>query len=250
MLKNSDKYQNSTHFSYNEKPYKPENKNRKDLVVFIAIFVVGVLVLLGFAKILSPNVDVEIAGEDEYNVVNDDYENDIANGNVDKRLKNLKMEDDGKDSEHSEIFSPEYDEKVILPKQKRKTVGEIEAEIQNNKEHAQEKEASESKPEAPKAHKHEAEPAAPLPQKAETKPAPQPAQIVNAKVVVGYYSTEKQAEVAKTIIQEAGVGVNPIVKSMDGYYTLQVGAYTSKEKAQQAANHLLKSNFPARVIVE
>lgn len=249
MLKNSDKYQNSTHFSYNEKRYKQDNKNQKDLVVFIAIFFVGVLVLLGFAKILSPNVDVEIAGEDEYNVVNNFDDNDITSGNIDERLKNLKKEDDGQNGENSEIFSPEYDEKVILPKQKKKTVGEIEAEIQNKKELQPEKEMPELKSEPPKTHKTETMTAPLPPQKDESKQISS-TQIVNAKVVVGYYSTEKQAEVAKTIIQDAGIGVNPIVKNMDGYYTLQVGAYTSKEKAQQAANHLLKSNFPARVIVE
>ena len=51
-------------------------------------------------------------------------------------------------------------------------------------------------------------------------------------------------------MQDAGVNTTPVVKNLGGYYTLQVGAYTSREKAQQAANNLLKSNFPARVITE
>ena len=41
-----------------------------------------------------------------------------------------------------------------------------------------------------------------------------PEQIVNAKVVVGYYASEKQAEVAKSIIQDAGLGVTPLVKNL------------------------------------
>jgi hypothetical protein len=124
------------------------------------------------------------------------------------------------------------DEKVIIPTKPRKTVGEIEAE--------QAKIADEQEAKQPEVEE----------KPKETKPAPQPAQIVNARVVVGYYATEKQAEVAKTILQDAGVGVTPLVKNLGGYYTLQVGSYSSKEKAQQAANSLLKSNFPARVITD
>ena len=97
---------------------------------------------------------------------------------------------------------------------------------------------------------HKSAVSAPAPQEKKIQATPQPAQIVNAKVVVGYYATEKQAEVAKSIIQDAGVGVSPVVKNLGGYYTLQVGSYSSREKAQQAANNLLKNNFPARVIVD
>ena len=56
-----------------------------------------------------------------------------------------------------------------------------------------------------------------------------------------------QAEVAKSIIQDAGLGVSPIVKNIGGSYTLQVGVYSTHERAQQEVNSLLKSNFPARI---
>jgi len=73
-------------------------------------------------------------------------------------------------------------------------------------------------------------------------------QPVVTRVVVGSYATEKQAEVAKSIIQDAGLGITPVVKNIGGYYTLQVGSYSSKEKAQQVMNNLLRSNFPARTV--
>ena len=38
---------------------------------------------------------------------------------------------------------------------------------------------------------------------------------MNAKVVVGYYATEKQAEVAKSIMQDAGVNTTPVVKTSE-----------------------------------
>lgn len=248
MLKDTDKYETSAHFSYSQYKKKVKKSPNRDIVVFVSVFIIGVLIILGFAKILSPNVDVGIADENE---IVSAVEEETAPSLIDERLKRLQMEDSGKKEGDEEIFSPELDEKVVLPNHNRKTVGQMEAEMadlmnaqkneQNVKE--QEKSASQNHEQKNSASEKAEQPKAP-------EKAPQPAQIVNAKVVVGYYATEKQAEVAKSIIQDAGVGVTPIVKNLGGYYTLQVGAYTSREKAQQAANNLLKSNFPARVIVE
>lgn len=231
MLKDTEKYNNTEKYSYKEYRQKVKGNSNKDITVFISVFVIGVLIILGFVKILSPNVDVSIANKDEY------AELDEETGGIDDRLKNLQMEDSAHIAEDEEMFSPELDEKVVLPKQIRKTVGEMEAEMLDAK--AQEKKMNEPEKEIKEENK-------PTVQVQEN----QPAQVVNARVVVGYYATEKQAEVAKSIIQDAGLGVTPLVKSMGGYYTLQVGSYSSVEKAQQAANNLLKSNFPARVVTE
>ena len=230
MLKDTDRYENSKeNVSYREYKKKIKNNSNKDLTVFISVFIIGVLIILGFVKILSPNVDVSIAGEEEYTQF------DEETGVIDERLKALQKEDRAKIASDEEMFSPELDEKVILPKKIGKTVGEMEAEMLDTK--AQEQKANEPSQDAKEVEKNIA---------AEK----QPAHSVNARVVVGYYASEKQAEVAKSIIQDAGLGVTPLVKNIGEYYTLQVGSYSSVDKAQQAANSLLKSNFPARVITE
>ncbi len=249
MPKNTDKYNNESHFTYSDYKQKVNKKPNRDIVVFISVFIVGVLILLGFAKILSPNVDVGISGpEEEFT-----YEDDETSSVIDERLKSIQQEDSS-NAGNDEMFSPELDEKVILPKQVRKTVGEMEAEMQNIKEQQQKAELETKKTqehqEKKTEHSEAVQNSSAQVQHTATQEQKPVQQIVNAKVVVGYYATEKQAEVAKTIIQDAGLGVVPMVKSMNGYYTLQVGSYGSKEKAQQAANNLLKSNFPARVIVE
>ena len=236
MLKNTDKFEDSTHFS--------RTSNNRDLMIFVSVFMVGVLIILGFAKILSPNVDVAISVNDENAISAEDDETTSATSIIDERLRKLKIEDEGKKEGEEEMFSPELDERVILPKQRRKTVGEMEAE----KNKAAENKVTEQK-------LNEAHDSVTQAAKESVKPAPKPqapvaTPSVNAKVVVGYYATEKQADVAKSIIQDAGLGVTPIVKNMGGYYTLQVGSYSTREKAQQFANSLLKSNFPARVVVE
>ncbi len=81
-------------------------------------------------------------------------------------------------------------------------------------------------------------------------PVPQPTNSITARVVVGSYATQAQAEVAKGILQESGLGVIPHIRQLGGAYTLQVGAYSSKDAANNLANKLLMNNYPARVIVE
>ena len=240
MLKDNKYNNSSTHFSYNDYKKKVKKGPNKDLMIFVSVFLIGLLIILGFVKILSPNVDVEIASNDEYS----QEEENIEQNSIDERLKDLQLEDSDKQKDDEQMFSSELDEKVVIPKQSRKTEGEKEAEDQ--KIQYQQKAQERILPNFPETIK----PQQTTTEKKEPASAPAPAKSVNAKVVVGYYATNEQAEVAKSIIQDAGIGVTPIVKNMGNYYTLQVGSYTSAEKAQQAANDLLKSNFPARVIQE
>ena len=232
MLKDTDRYkkENEIHFTNNEyKRKKPVKQSNKDVVVFISVFLIGLLIILGFAKILSPNVDVEIADNEEYS----EFEDELPAGSVDERLKHLQMEDEHGAGD-DKMFSPELDEKVVLPSQTKKTSGEIELEELEKAKKLEEK-AAEATPEQPKKEEKSA-------------PAPSTASNTTYRVVVGQYATDKQAEVAKSILQDAGLGVSPIVKNIGGTYTLQVGVFSSKDKAQQLSNNLLKSNFPARVV--
>ncbi len=256
MLKNADKYETSSHFSYNDYKKKVKKSPNSDLMVFVSVFIIGLLIILGFAKVLSPNVDVGISvNDEEVAPVSDIEEENTTPMAIDERLRRIQMEDEGKVEGDEEMFSPELDEKVVLPTQHRKTVGQIEAEkavelMDESKKLEHDVNDVSKAIQAQNVSPIHQNTASPVHQQQTSAPAPVTEQIVNAKVVVGYYATDKQAEVAKSIIQDAGLGVTPIVKNLGGYYTLQVGSYSSREKAQQAANNLLKSNFPARVIVE
>lgn len=225
MLKDIDKYDTSAHFSYNDYKKKVKKPPNRDVMIFASVFIIGMLIILGFVKILSPNVDVVISKEGETLSSDEDGFMSV----VDDRLKRLQMEDDGRQLGDDEMFSPELDEKVVLPNLKKKIEQQKEAQAQEEKKAEEEKTVKAEEP---------------------PKPVVKPETSVNAKVVVGYYATEKQAEVAKSILQDAGLDVTPVVKNLGGYYTLQVGSYSTRERAQQAANNLLKSNFPARVIIE
>lgn len=248
MLKNSSKFENSSHFSYNEYKKKVNKKGNKDVKIFVTAFFAGLLIILGLARLFAPNVEIGISSDNEISAADD--ENQMSASSVDDRLNSLKLEDDGKKVTDETMFSPELDEKVILPHQNKPTVGQVEAE--NNIEKVQQKENSvDVKPADSTTVTHTSKPqeksqsGTGIPQQNSAQPVEK---IVISRVVVGSYATEKQAEVAKSIMQDAGIGVTPVVKNIGGYYTLQVGSYTSKEKAQQMMNNLLRNNFPARVI--
>lgn len=247
MLKNSSKFENSSHFSYNEYKKKVNKKTNKDVKIFVSVFFAGLLVLLGLAKLLAPNVDIGISATNEIASMDDDASSAAA---IDERLKSLKLEDDKKRQEDENMFSPELDEKVVLPQQNKPTVGQIEAEnnlLNEQKEKEKEKVVVQETPKVGTQH-----PTRPqdngLSVTLQQQQTPIPETHSISRVVVGSYATEKQAEVAKSIMQDAGLGITPVVKNIGGYYTLQVGSYSSKEKAQQMMNNLLKSNFPARVV--
>jgi len=203
-------------------------KNPNDgIAIFVSAFFILLLLFLGIAKQISPDVDVTIGGDD----VADSETMGIEKTSVDERLKLLQMEDNGMAGE-DDTFAPELDEKVVIPED-------------NKKEEKQEPVKQEEPVKLPE------KDATPKP--AETaSPAPKPVQQVNtaSKVVVGYYATKEQAEVAKGIIAESGLNISPFVRSIGGAYTIQVGSYSTREKAQTVVNDLLRNNYPARIIVE
>jgi hypothetical protein len=259
MLKNAEKTEQTSHFTYEEYKKKSNKGANKDVLVFVSVFAVGLIVLLGFAKVLSPNVDVAISVDNEIAAM----EEEARAAAIDERLRHIKMEDDGVevDEEADKMFSPELDEKVVIPNQRKKTVGEIEAEKASKnlstEDFAKANDSINAFKPLPKEEAEEvvkeikvqqAQPKVEKPQKPQAAPVSAPVKPSITRVVVGYYASEKQAEVAKSIIQDAGLGITPLVKNIGGYYTLQVGSYSTKEAAQAAANNLLKANFPARIV--
>lgn len=208
-----------SHISYKEYQKKVTKKPNENIAMFVSAFFILLLLFLGIAKQLSPEIDVTIGDDNETSTVD--------KSEVDDRLKLLQMEDNGN------MFASDLDEKVVLPENKKEEEQKVEKN-QTNEEEVKlvvEKEAS--------------------PKPAETaSPAPKITQPASQKVVVGYYNTKEQAEVAKGIIAESGLNISPFVRSIGGAYTIQVGSYSSREKAQTVVNDLLRNNYPARIISE
>lgn len=208
------------HISYKDYQKKVAKNPNEGMAIFVSAFFILLLLFLGIAKQISPDVDVTIGDDSEVTSETSGIEKSI-----DERLKLLQMEDKGR--QEDETFATELDEKVVLP----------EKQTEDKKEHAKE--------ETPvKLPDKEA-----TPKPAETASAA-PVTSQSAKVVVGYYSSKEQAEVAKGIISESGLNISPYVRNIGGAYTIQVGSYSSREKAQTVVNDLLRNNYPARIIME
>lgn len=230
-----------SHMSYrkNKKNTTAKNKN-EGIVLFVAAFFVMLLIFLGLAKQLSPDIDVSIGNEGEDSVEG------FVRGNVDSRLEDIQNEDkthDNAQKEDEEMFDNDLEEKVVIKK---------DSESKTDKESIMQEETTARK-QTPQKNEEKAG----NQQKQSASPSPQstaaPAPVVyktTARVIVGSYATAEQAEVAKGIIQEAGLNIAPIVRNIGGIYTIQTGAFSSREAAQNSAAQLLKNNFPARVIIE
>ena len=216
-----------SHISYKEYQKKVTKKPNEGMIIFVSAFFILLLLFLGIAKQLSPEIDVAI-GDDENATATEDV---VDKTNVDDRLKLLQQEDEGKRAQ-DDTFASELDEKVVLPDHKKVAVN-------SNATTQDEPVTLPDKTVNPKP----VVTSSPAPKAVTTQSAP-------VKVVVGYYSTRDQAEVAKGIIAESGMNISPYVKSIGGAYTIQIGSYTTREKAQSVANELLRNNYPARIIME
>lgn len=222
--------------SYDRYKKKKSDSSKSGVLVAVTTFFVALLFFTVVAKSLSPDVDVSIG---------DDSQTDVKETGlgvkkfIDERLKMIQMEDNSagvsinkgnkrasEDAGEYNKYFQEAEEKVTLPK----TNGSEEV-------------------------TYEEEPVKPAVSKAP--PRPTPKELSNpfespkmSKVYVGRYSNADQARVAQEILMDSGLGVTPFIKDLGGSYTLQVGSYSSRAKAEGLASELQRNSFPARIVQE
>ena len=256
------------HISYREYKKRLAKKPHQSFVIFVSTFFILLLAFLGIAKLMAPKVDITIGDTPE---VAYDNEND-PRGNVDERLKKIQDEDNNFTGAVDSGFSYELDEKVKIPDKKAKESEPLQQKEEPpivldkkndslipNSVKEQIKEINQKQANNPESSPKPS--SAPVPQVSgheqitikpeSTAPVPVPTSSVRTyKVYVGSYDSAAQAEVAKTILAESGLSAATFVKNVNGVYTLQVGSYSSQDKAFAAAQDLLKNNFPARVVAD
>lgn len=221
-----------SHISYKDYQKKVTKNPNEGIIIFVSTFFILLLLFLGIAKQISPEVDVSIGDENS-----DTQTEAVDKSAVDGRLKLLQDEDSQTANKTDNTFADELDEKVVIPDSTKKADKEEEGTNASETPITLADQEANPKP---------VETASPAPKQV----SPKPQASVNAKVVVGYYSTKEQAEVAKGIIAESGLNISPFVRNIGGAYTIQIGSYTTREKAQSVVNELLRNNYPARIITE
>lgn len=236
-------------YQYTKRYKKQKNVTAQNiLTVFTTTFLIMLVFFIGAAKHITPSVDVTI-GEDS---ATETKESGLGvKGFIDNRLKSIQSEDVSaiqkkleekinskfEEEDDDNYFSKELEEKVKIPVKKVKQ--EVTLTLKNDNI----EDTPVTKPSAvpqPKPKSLDTKEAAPTTTASNYNPT--------IKVVVGSYPTMEQAKVAQSILQESNLGVSPFIKNVHGSYTLQVGSFSTEEKAQALADELLKRNFPARII--
>lgn len=233
-------------------------------ITFICLFFLLSLLFLQVAKHLTPKIDTSVGNNTEVT------ETPETKATIDDRLKLIQFNDAMASAElqkqkEKEIFNEALEEKVVLPRDRKKQTEEKEPTDLNEKvQNIISKNLTDVKTieqvETPKA--APVPPAANPPAQAKTKEeldkrisAIKAADInipasANYKVLVGKYQTAEQAQLAKSIIRETELGQNAFVKRVENTYTIQIGSYSTAEQASAVASKLTSGSFPARVYYE
>jgi len=227
---------------YNKKKKEP---SKNVMIVFVATFFAMILLFTVIAKALSPDVDVVIGDESE----TDAKESGLGVKNfIDDRLKMIQMEDNSSGTATQTEEKTAKTEGQIVDSQSQEVQPEYEEEAMNLPSSAK----TQPKPGATTGA------TATTPNTAVAPPRPQPKAVSTqpiattraAKVYVGRYATLDQAKVAQEIILDSGVDVTPFIKNLGDSYTLQIGSYSTRAKAEGVAIELQQNGFPARIVQE
>lgn len=214
-------------------------KVKQTWVLFIVTFLVSLIVITYFIKSMSPDVDVEIGGEDIQNVEEQSSESDVKKA-IDDRLRWIQMEDNMPGvSKREDGTSEEIDYEHSAKDSKTESHDKKKTEATNGNELAPIEYVNEPEPQ-----QQEFNPPVPA--------APKPAveQFKMSKVFVGSYPTIEQAIQAQNQLMSTTVSVSPFVKEVNGVYVLQAGSYADAGKAEAVAREINSLGFHARVVKE
>jgi cell division protein FtsN len=235
---------NPKDMSYKDYQQKMIRNKKQTMMTFASVFLILLIALLGIMKMMSPDVDISLGDNAQQNI-----EEETSSDGIDSRLRRL-QEEDAMASNSNEVTSEEAG-LVKIPQREDNSINALHDTnpVDTNINGVNSASGSANNPHpidsnaAPTSIQHQQVTVQPV----QTPAVPQPKTY---RVYVGMYATKAQAEVARGILQDAGLGLTPNIKQAAGGYTLQVGAYSQKESAQNLSNRLLINNYPARVVAE
>ncbi|MBQ7450468.1 SPOR domain-containing protein [bacterium] len=216
----------------------PENSfgNWKKLVlIFMTTFVVVVIFASIFFRGIFSNADVNI-GENPVASMNqrEDEENELnIRAQIDQRLKMIQNEEEMPGvSERGYETDEEIVERLRRDESKNK--------YSEDDSKTEEKETVE--------HKQVMEPV--------SIPIETPKTDLNttsntvSKIYIGQYSDMQKAVEMQANILNSGLNITPIVREVNGYYTLQVGVFANYESAKAVADQINNAGFSAKIVRE
>ena len=221
-------------------------KVKQTWVLFIVTFLVSLIVITYFIKSMSPDVDVEIGGEDTQNTsVEESSESDVKKA-IDDRLRWIQMEDNMPGVSKREDGTTAED---VMYESSDKDKSKNSNENADKQKQENKQSSSELAPEEyvnPQQHQPVLQP--PVPAQPNAQPASEPFKM--SKVYVGSYPTIEQAIQAQNKLMNTSISVSPFVKEVNGTYVLQAGSYANAGKAEAVSREINSLGFHARVVKE
>lgn len=220
-------------------PQKPSNAGRNLLLLFFVTFVIVVIVATMFFKSIFANVDVNI-GENPVASMNQrsDEEDDDLNirAQIDQRLKMIQNEEEmpgvserGYETDEEIVERLRRDETKNRENRDKKEENQIEnTEKQNDSEN----------------HKFVMDTVLIPPE------APKTTSNIISKIYIGQYSDMQRAVEMQANILNSGINVTPIIKEVNGYYTIQAGAFANYDSAKALVEQLNNEGFSAKIVRE
>lgn len=220
-----------------------ERKNKQTIALFVITFLITLMGVTYLIKSFSPNVDVEIGGEEEV-TEGDEPQSDFKKA-IDDRLKWIQLEDNmpgvSKREENRQTDEITYETTDETNPANTDTAKKQVKEEQAGPAITLQKEKS-----VEYVNEQRVKTSPPIPAPRAVNPEP----FKMTKVYVGHYSTIEQAIQAQNHLMNTNIGVSPFVKEVGGNYVLQAGSFASMQKAESVANQIMQAGFSARVVQE
>ena len=221
-------------------------KVKQTWVLFIVTFLVSLIVITYFIKSMSPDVDVEIGGDDTQSTsVEESSESDVKKA-IDDRLRWIQMEDNMPGVSKREDGTTAEDVMYESSDQDKSQKSNENSDKQNHENKQSSSELAPVEYVNPQQHQPVLQP--PVPVQPNAQPAAEPFKM--SKVYVGSYPTIEQAIQAQNKLMNTSISVSPFVKEVNGTYVLQAGSYANAGKAEAVSREINSLGFHARVVKE
>ncbi len=219
---------------------KKKNRMNKILYIFLTVFFVALVTWIYLATAFTPDIDVDVISSEENSVADNRHQD------IDSRLKDIQQDELAvpgvKETESSSdiIAQLKKMKQETIAKQMHENEIEIQAETETQSEPVTQKPGL-ATPEYTRATK----------QPAQSQSATSPVVATKmAKVYVGRYSDFEQAAKVQDVLVQSSMASAPFIKSLNGYYVIQVGSYSNMQTAQNIAEALILKGYSARMVIE
>ena len=217
-------------------PEDSQSNGKKLFLLFIITFVVVVIFASIFFKGLFSNVDVNI-GENPVASMDQrgDEDNDLnIRAQIDQRLKMIQNEE-----EMPGVADRGYetDEELIERLRRDETKKDEKNDISlKEKDEPQTQHIQQEKPTIE---------TVTLPTE-----TPKPDTNVISKIYIGQFSDMQKAVEMQANLINSGLGINPVIREVNGYYTIQAGAFSNYDSAKNLSDQINNAGFSAKVVRE